>query len=126
MFNLADASKELQAIAASYGLTKGKWKPVNSGSPVSQMSPDTVVAIIVEDNQSVEVIAGEIFGVPPLVGLKEAAEISGIPKATLAQYRMRGFPKHYPPFPDPVEELASGPVWRKNDIEKFKGRKEKK
>jgi hypothetical protein len=57
--------------------------------------------------------------IPPLVGYKEAAEIMGVDTKALAVYIQRarnGWEK----FPAPVQRLASGPVWRKSDIVKFK------
>jgi hypothetical protein len=44
----------------------------------------------------------------------------GVNTKALAVYIKRGFPKATEPFPGPVQRLASGPVWRKSDIEKFK------
>jgi len=43
----------------------------------------------------------------------------GVDKKALAVYIKRGFPGGKP-FPEPVQRLASGPVWRKSDIEKFR------
>jgi hypothetical protein len=57
--------------------------------------------------------------IPPLVGYKEAAEIMGVDKKALAVYIKRGFPGKRQ-FPEPIQRLASGPVWRKSDIVKFK------
>jgi hypothetical protein len=52
-----------------------------------------------------------------LIGLKEAAEIIGWDPRKVATYRSRGS------FPEPIAELAMGPVWRKSQIEKFKEKK---
>lgn len=57
--------------------------------------------------------------VPVLCGYKEAAEIMGVDKKALAVYIKRGWPGGRQ-FPEPVQRLASGPVWRKSDIIKFK------
>ena len=52
--------------------------------------------------------------IPPLVGTKEVAELLGWGKAKVSEYMRRG------KLPKPVQRLASGPVWRKSDIVKFK------
>ena len=48
-----------------------------------------------------------------LVGLAEAAEMLGWDKRKLATYRKRGV------FPEPVQELKSGPVWLRSQIIKY-------
>lgn len=50
--------------------------------------------------------------VPPLVGGKEAAEILG--GLTKQQMHSRS---QEPGFPEPVQRLARGPIWRRADIE---------
>ena len=65
-----------------------------------------------------EVIRGCGKLIPPLVGLKEAAEILGWDKRKVATYRKRGA------FPEPMQNLASGPVWTRKQIEDFKKEKE--
>lgn len=57
--------------------------------------------------------------IPPLVGYKEAAEIVGVDHKSLAVYIKRG-KNNWDKFPEPITRLASGPVWRKSDIVKFK------
>lgn len=52
--------------------------------------------------------------IPPLVGVSEAAEILGWSKQQITVYVSRG------KFPEPVQRLASGPVWKKEQIENFK------
>lgn len=47
----------------------------------------------------------------PLVGLFEASAITGIARPALRQMRTRD------KLPRPLAELASGPVWRRVDIE---------
>ena len=49
-----------------------------------------------------------------LVGVKEAAEILGWDPRRVATYRSRGS------FPEPIAELAAGPVWTRRQIEKLK------
>ncbi len=50
---------------------------------------------------------------PRLVGVAEAAGILGWDKRRVITYVDRGR------FPDPVERLAGGRVWRRNDIEAY-------
>jgi hypothetical protein len=50
---------------------------------------------------------------PELVGVSEAAEILGWDRRRVATYVSRGA------FPEPVAALASGRVWRRQDIESF-------
>ena len=49
----------------------------------------------------------------PLVGLVEASEVTGVARGTLRVMRVRG------QLPTPTAELASGPVWRRVDIEQW-------
>jgi prophage regulatory protein len=46
-----------------------------------------------------------------LAGLAEVAEILGVPKRTAARYVQRG------DFPEPLDRLASGPVWLRTDVQ---------
>lgn len=60
---------------------------------------------------------GGYYDADELIGLREAAEIIGWDPRKVATYRSRGS------FPEPIAELAMGPVWRKSQIEKFKEKK---
>jgi predicted DNA-binding transcriptional regulator AlpA len=51
--------------------------------------------------------------VPELVGVAEAAEILGWDKRRIFTYISRSS------FPEPVAMLASGRVWRRDDIEEY-------
>jgi hypothetical protein len=51
--------------------------------------------------------------VPDLVGVAEASEILGWDRRRVSTYVRRGA------FPEPVASLASGRVWRREDIEAF-------
>jgi len=51
--------------------------------------------------------------VPALVGVAEAAAILGWDRRRVVTYVDRGS------FPDPVAHLASGRVWRREDVEAF-------
>lgn len=53
-----------------------------------------------------------------LVGVKEAAAILGWDKRRISVYRKRGS------FPAPIQELASGPVWLRSQIEAYRLEKE--
>jgi hypothetical protein len=62
-------------------------------------------------------IAGEgllaVEVTPDLVGVSEAARILGWDRRRVATYVSRGA------FPEPVAVLASGRIWRREDIEAF-------
>jgi predicted DNA-binding transcriptional regulator AlpA len=46
-----------------------------------------------------------------LAGIAEVAEICGVPKRTAIRYSQRA------DFPEPLDRLAAGPVWRRVDVE---------
>jgi predicted DNA-binding transcriptional regulator AlpA len=48
-----------------------------------------------------------------LVGLAEVAELLQVTKRTASNYSGRS------DFPAPIERLASGPIWRRADIERW-------
>ena len=50
---------------------------------------------------------------PDVVGVSEAATILGWDRRRVATYVSRGA------FPDPIAALASGRVWRREDVEAF-------
>jgi len=45
-----------------------------------------------------------------LVGFGELPEVLGVSRATAARYAKRS------DFPEPVEQLVSGRIWRKKDV----------
>ena len=49
-----------------------------------------------------------------LVGLSEVAEIAGVSRQAVVNWRAR-----FSDFPPPVAELASGPVWTRDDIDNW-------
>jgi hypothetical protein len=51
--------------------------------------------------------------IPELVGVSEAAAILGWDRRRVATYVERGA------FPEPIAALASGRVWRREDVEAF-------
>jgi predicted DNA-binding transcriptional regulator AlpA len=50
---------------------------------------------------------------PELASLAEVAEILDVPKRTAARYVKRD------DFPEPVDRLAVGPIWRRADVEQW-------
>jgi predicted DNA-binding transcriptional regulator AlpA len=48
-----------------------------------------------------------------LAGLAEVAEMLGVTKRTATKYTRRA------DFPRPLDRLASGPVWRRTDVERW-------
>jgi hypothetical protein len=52
-----------------------------------------------------------VLETPPLVGVSEAARILGWDRRRVATYVARGA------FPEPLARLASGRVWRRDDVE---------
>jgi hypothetical protein len=55
--------------------------------------------------------------IPPLVGVQEAAEIMGWDKRKLSTYMARGT------FPEPIQRLASGSIWTRQQILDYKDTK---
>jgi predicted DNA-binding transcriptional regulator AlpA len=48
-----------------------------------------------------------------LAGLAEVAELLGVTKRSATRYAARA------DFPEPLERLASGPVWARADVERW-------
>ena len=61
--------------------------------------------------------SGDLTTLPPmspdLIGRQELAELLGVTTRTVQRYTERD------DFPEPVERLASGRVWRRRDIERW-------
>lgn len=53
---------------------------------------------------------------PELGGVAEIAEMLGVTKQTVLKYAGR------PDFPEPLERLAAGPVWKRADVEAWAAR----
>lgn len=51
--------------------------------------------------------------IPDLVGHKEVCDMLGWSKQQITVYISRG------KFPEPIQRLASGPIWTKKQIEDF-------
>lgn len=54
------------------------------------------------------------MNIPELVGLAEAAKILGWSKQQISVYMSRG------KFPEPIQRLASTPIWTKQQILDYK------
>jgi predicted DNA-binding transcriptional regulator AlpA len=50
---------------------------------------------------------------PKLAGLAEVASLAGVSRQRAAQLAA------HPQFPEPVDRLAMGPVWREADVKAF-------
>ena len=50
---------------------------------------------------------------PKLAGLAEVASLAGVSRTRAGQL------SNHPDFPEPVDRLAMGPVWRESDVVKF-------
>lgn len=50
---------------------------------------------------------------PELAGVAEVAEMLGVSKQTVVKYAARA------DFPEPLDRLAAGPVWRRADVEEW-------
>ena len=66
--------------------------------------------------ESLKIDLAELKGnhMKEIVGHYEAAELLGWKKQQVSVYIIRG------KFPKPMQKLASGPIWFKKDIQKFK------
>jgi hypothetical protein len=51
--------------------------------------------------------------IPKLAGLAEIAGLAGVSRQRASQLTA------HPDFPEPVDRLAMGPVWRESDVTKF-------
>jgi prophage regulatory protein len=50
---------------------------------------------------------------PKLAGLAEVAGLAGVSRTRAGQIAS------HPDFPEPVQRLAMGPVWRESDVRQF-------
>jgi predicted site-specific integrase-resolvase len=58
-------------------------------------------------------MAPKTVAVRDLVGIAEVAEIIGVTRSSARVYRVQGL------LPPTLTELACGPIWDRNDIEKW-------
>jgi predicted RNase H-like HicB family nuclease/predicted DNA-binding transcriptional regulator AlpA len=102
----------------------GEWFAEVVGSPevtARGPSPEACIAALRAALAAGGSSAGEegqqpIFAVetvPVLAGVAEAAEVMGWDKRRVITYIDRGR------FPQPIQALASGRVWRRSDVEQF-------
>ncbi|UED72091.1 helix-turn-helix transcriptional regulator [Brevibacillus sp. HD3.3A] len=65
---------------------------------------------------------------PELVGLAETAELLGWKKQQVQNYIKRAEEKGWPEgmFPEPIQRLASGPVWTREQIELYKNERKQR
>jgi len=91
----------------------GRWRGHLDGSTkaVSAVSRQACLSALRRAAGSGVNLTVEIM--PPLAGVAEAAEIMGWDKRRVITYVSRGS------FPKPVAALASGRVWRREDIEAY-------
>lgn len=56
-----------------------------------------------------------------LLGLAEACQLLGLSKAALGERRRRAFRRgnRLPAFPQPLAELACGPVWSRSQLDDY-------
>lgn len=52
--------------------------------------------------------------IPRVAGVAEVAEILGWSKSQVNTYMSRG------KFPEPIQRLASGPIWTREQIDRYK------
>ncbi len=58
--------------------------------------------------------------IPELVGSKEASQLLGIGPTNFSHLRTKMQAAGDTSFPAPIQQLASGPIWTKSSMEKFK------
>lgn len=58
-------------------------------------------------------MAAKTVAVRDLVGIAEVAEIIGVTRSSARVYRVQGL------LPPTLTELACGPIWDRNEIEKW-------
>jgi hypothetical protein len=92
--------------------TDGRWsgRILPDGRDVTAPTRERILARL-RDEAGDGVLIVELE--PALVGVAEAAAILGWDKRRVATYVERGS------FPSPVASLASGRIWRREDVEAF-------
>jgi hypothetical protein len=91
----------------------GRWsgRLLPDGRPLSAPTRERILARLRDEAGDDASLTVEVE--PVLVGVAEAAELLGWDKRRVATYAERGS------FPSPVASLASGRVWRRDDVEAF-------
>ncbi len=126
------SEEEIFAVAEIGGVASGEPGGRRIGTTLTRAAPDAVAALA----SAILAVAGAVGGggrvlsaevmtideaerhlaepaFPPLVGVSEVADLLGITRQRASVLQTR------PDFPSPVALLASGPVWRRNDITTF-------
>jgi hypothetical protein len=98
----------------------GRWSGQTDSDPVIKATGTTSERCTASLGRSLRRLAagGEpltltVEVVPALAGVAEAAQIMGWDKRRVITYIDRGR------FPEPIQSLASGRVWRRSDVERF-------
>jgi hypothetical protein len=99
----------------------GRWLGRSKGEPTVSASGSTKARCLANLRRSIERAVGTtgtaptiiVETVPVMAGVAEAAEVMGWDKRRVITYIYRGS------FPQPIQSLASGRVWRRSDIEAF-------
>lgn len=105
---------------AGYDSDKGLREPVDRIGMASFIANEQFALEVVGFLQNFFTESGEIRKdnagkvIPPLVGVAEAAEMLGWKKQQVTEYIRRGT------FPEPLQRLASGPVWTYKQIEDYR------
>jgi hypothetical protein len=91
----------------------GRWtaRLLPDGRALSAPTRERLLARLRDEAGEDAVLTVELE--PALVGVAEAAALLGWDKRRVATYAERGS------FPPPVASLASGRVWRRDDVEAF-------
>jgi hypothetical protein len=91
----------------------GRWSGwlLPEGRSVSAPTRERILARLRDEAGEDAILTVELE--PALVGVAEAAAILGWDKRRVATYAERGS------FPVPVAALASGRIWRREDVEAF-------
>jgi hypothetical protein len=102
--------RDVRARAVQVG---GRWsgRLLPEGRSVSAPTRERVLARLRDEAGEDAILLVEVE--PALVGVAEAAAILGWDKRRVATYAERGS------FPAPVAALASGRIWRREDVEAF-------
>jgi hypothetical protein len=103
------ADRDLRALATE---VDGRWsgRLLPDGRTLSAPTRERILARLRDEAGDGPLIV-ELE--PALVGVAEAAALLGWDKRRVATYVERGS------FPEPVVSLASGRVWRRDDVEAF-------
>ena len=80
---------------------------------------DEEIEVVAVEVMTAERLEEELLGIDDrevLLGVAETAELLGVSKTRVGNLREQSY------FPEPVVELASGPVWRRIDLKGFERR----